>query len=392
MTIDPHTMFAMMRQAGRVAQIPLGGAGSTGYLITHHEDAKRALTDLRLAKAPTANILPPAMVKPGLGKNMLNFDGAEHSRLRRLASLEFTPRRIEALRPRIQEISDSLIDTMRGKDSADLIDDYAFPLPFQVICELIGVPVVDRDDFRGWSNILLDEFGARSEESVKASDSMLAYVQDLLVRKRSAPDDALLSGLIQASDAGDRLDEDELTSLVFLLLVAGHETTVNLIGNAMELLLRHPDRLSALRAQPELIPVAIEEVLRFESPVKTATLRIAVEEITVGDTTIPAGSVVFIGLMSANRDDNVFADPDAFDFARTDAGQHLAFGHGVHFCLGAPLARMEGKIALEGLLSAFPQIALGVPDEALEWRPGLLLRGLSHLPVRLTQPTPAAMI
>ncbi|HZM76231.1 MAG TPA: cytochrome P450 [Candidatus Limnocylindrales bacterium] len=383
MTTDPHAVFAMMRQAGRVAQIPLGASGATGYLIIHHEDAKRALTDPRLAKAPTSNLLPQAMVKPGLSKHMLNFDGADHSRLRRLISLEFTPRRIDALRPRVQEISDSLIDGLRGKESADLIDDYAFPLPFQVICELIGVPMIDREEFRGWSNILVNEFLARSEESKHASASMLAYVQDLVARKRSEPDHALLSGLIQASDAGDRLDQDELTSLVFLLLVAGHETTVNLIGNAMLLLLRHPDRLAALRSDPDLIPAAIEEVLRFESPVKTTTIRIAVDEITFGDTTIPAGSVVFVGLMAANRDGTVFDDPDSLDLTRTDAAQHLAFGHGAHFCLGAPLARMEGKIAIEGLLSAFPEIALGVPDEPPAWRPGMLLRGLAHLPVRL---------
>jgi len=383
MTVNPHGVFAMMRQAGPVAQIPLGGSGVTGYLITHHEHARRALTDPRLAKAPTTNLMPAATVKKGLTKHMLNFDGTEHSRLRRLISLEFTPRRIEALRPRILQISGSLIDAMRGHDSADVIGDYAFPLPFQVICELIGVPMIDRDQFRAWSNVLLDEFLARSEESAKASSAMLAYVQDLVARKRSEPDDALLSGLIQASDAGDRLDEDELTSLVFLLLVAGHETTVNLIGNAMLLLLRDPGRLASLRAHPELIPAAIEEVLRFESPVKTATLRVAVEEISVGETTIPAGSIVFIGLMSANRDGSVFENPDAFDISRTDAGQHLAFGHGAHFCLGAPLARIEGRIAIEGLLSAFPQISLGVPDNALEWRPGMLLRGLAHLPVRL---------
>jgi cytochrome P450 len=383
MLIDPHAAFAQMRGAGRVVQIPLTPT-ARAYLITHHDDAKRALTDPRFAKAPANNFLPPEMVKAGLGKHMLNFDGAEHSRLRRLVSLEFTPRRIEALRPRIQEISDSLIEAMRGGDSADLIDDYAFPLPFQVICELIGVPMVDRDAFRSWSNILLDEFLARSAESAVAASSMLSYVQDLVARKRSEPDDALLSGLIQAGHEGDRLGEDELTSLVFLLLVAGHETTVNLIGNAMLLLLRHPDRLAALRAEPGLIPAAIEEVLRFESPVKMTTLRMAAEDVTVGDTTIPAGSVVFIGLMSANRDAAVFAGADTFDPDRTDTGQHLAFGHGIHFCLGAPLARLEGRIAVEGLLRAFPGMSLAArEEEAPRWRAGRLLRGLAHLPVRL---------
>ncbi|HEX6681236.1 MAG TPA: cytochrome P450 [Candidatus Limnocylindrales bacterium] len=384
MTADPHTVFAMMRQAGPVARIPLGDSGVTGFLITRHEDAKRALGDARLAKGPSRSVLPPEMIKEGLSKHMLSTDPPGHSRLRKLVSLEFTPRRIEALRPRIEEISKSLIEAMRGKDSADLIDDYAFPLPFQVICELIGVPVIERDDFRRWSNILLDEFLVGTPEAVAASGSMLEYVQNLVERKRSEPDDALLSSLIRASDAGDRLDRDELTSLVFLLLVAGHETTVNLIGNAIYLLLRHPAKLAELRADPGTVPGLIEEVLRYESPVKTATLRMSVAEVTIGDTTIPPGSLVFIGLMSANRDSETFHDPDTFDISRTDAGQHLAFGHGIHFCLGAPLARMEGTIAIGDLLSAFPTLHLGVPESDVTWRPGMLLRGLSHLPVRFS--------
>ena len=384
MTANPHAVFAAMRQQTAVAEIPLGDSGINGYLITRYEDAKRALTDPRLAKGPTNLIMPPEMVKAGLSKHMLSADAPEHSRLRKLVSLEFTPRRIEALRPRIQQISDELIAAMAGKESADLVDDYAFPLPFQVICELIGVPMIDRDDFRSWSNILLDEFMVGTPESVAAAESMETYIQSLVARKRSEPDDALLSGLIQASDAGDKLDEDELTSLVFLLLVAGHETTVNLIGNAMFLLLQRPEVADSLRENPDLIPNAIEEFLRYESPVKTATLRMAVEEVEYGGVAIPAGNLVFIGLMSPNRDASVFPEPDAFDISRTEAAQHLAFGHGMHFCLGAPLARMEARIAIGGLLNAFPKLRFAAAESELAWRPGMLLRGLQHLPVQLS--------
>jgi cytochrome P450 len=381
MTANPHPMFAAMRQAGPAMEIPIA-PGVNGWLVTRYEDARRALNDPRLAKAPTASILPPEMVKPGLSKHMLNGDAPEHTRLRKLVSMAFTPRRMEALRPRVQEISNELIAAMEGKEVVDLIDDYAFPLPFQVICELIGVPMVDRDSFREWSNILIDQFAAGSDRAIQAAESMVTYVQDLVERKRSDPDDALLTALINASDEGDRLDQDELTSMVFLLLVAGHETTVNLIGNAMYLLLGKPDLASQLRANPGQIPGAIEEVLRYESPVKTSTMRISVAPVEMGDVTIPPGQVVFISLLSANRDEKSFSSPDEMDVFRKES-QHLAFGHGIHFCLGAPLARIEAQIALTDLLTAFPNMSADSDLAAASWRPGLIMRGVEHLPVRL---------
>jgi cytochrome P450 len=381
MTANPHPVFAAMRQSAAAHEIPIG-PGVTGWMITRYEDVRRALTDPRLAKSPTTAVMPPEMVKPGLSKHMLNADPPEHTRLRKLVSMAFTPRRMEEFRPRVQAISDSLIEALSGREVIDLIDDYAFPLPFQVICELIGVPMVDRDDFRAWSNLLLDQFAQGSPEAAQAATSMVDYIGDLVARKRAEPDDALLSGLIAASDAGDKLDDDELTSLVFLLLVAGHETTVNLIGNAMYLLLGRPDQAKALRENAELIPAAVEEVLRFESPVKTATLRISVAPVEVGEVTIPPGQLVFISLLSANRDENAFSQPDELDLARREA-QHLAFGHGIHFCLGAPLARIEAQIAVESLLRRYPEMTAETGLANVQWRPGLLLRGLVHLPVRL---------
>ena len=385
---DPHELLARLRKAGPVHRFDFM-PGTDGWLITSHDDARRALTDPRLSKAVMATgrlgagSSFPADLQKAISLHMLNADPPDHTRLRRLVSAAFTARRMEGLRPRIQEITDSLIAGLAGRQTADIIDDFAFPLPFQVICELIGVPQVDRDDFRSWSNTLVGGAGGR-EQAFHALTAMTAYVRELVERKRGQPDDALLSAMIEVSDSGDRLSGDELTSLVFLLLVAGHETTVNLIGNAMFLLLSRPDDAAALRADESLLPAAIEEFLRFESPVKTTTYRMATEPITIGDVTIPAGAIVVVSLLSANHDEGTFADAEVFDPARVDAQQHIAFGYGIHYCLGAPLARLEGQIAIGSLLRAFPELAPAEPLTGLAWRPGILLRGLNHLPVRLS--------
>lgn len=380
-------MFAAMRDAGPVREIQLG-PGAKVWLITGYEDGRKALSDPKLAKSLLRQSLlfdssgaVPEHVQRVMSKHLLSADPPDHTRLRRLVSAEFTPRRVEDLRPRVREISDSLIESFNG-DPVDLIDAYAFPLPFQVICELLGVPEIDRESFRGWSNTIAAGMAAMSEQTVAAATNLAAYVGDLVERRRSEPDSALLSALIQQSEASDRLSRDELTSLVFLLLIAGHETTVNLIGNAMYLLLERPSLATALRSDPSLLPSAVEEFLRYESPVKMSTIRVTTEPLTVGDVTIPAGEPVLISLMGANRDPHAFADPDELDVSRKD-GQHLAFGHGPHFCLGAPLARMEGEIAIGSLLARFPRMRLAVPADELEWRPGMLLRGLAHLPVHL---------
>ncbi|NUT34734.1 MAG: cytochrome P450 [Hamadaea sp.] len=382
-TASPHDQLAHLRSTGPVHPVPIG-PGMTGWLITGYADARRALTDPRLSKGALAGMSPfPVDVRAAMSEHMLNADPPDHTRLRRLVSAAFTARRIDGLRPRIQEITDDLLAALDGRDEADVIDDFAFPLPFQVICELVGVPDVDRDAFRGWSNTMVAGPAAAPEEMFAAVSQCADYLAELIARKRAEPDDALLSGLIEASDAGDRLTGDELSSLVFLLLLAGHETTVNLIGNAVYLLLQRPELAARLRADESAMPAAIEEFLRYESPVKSSTLRMAVEPVQVGDAVIPAGDIAIISLLSANRDAEAFTDADTFDPERADTSGHLAFGHGVHYCLGAPLARLEGQIAIGSLLRAFPGLRFAGDPAGLAWRPGLLMHGLVNLPVRL---------
>jgi cytochrome P450 len=316
-----------------------------------------------------------------MGQHMLNVDPPDHTRLRRLVSAAFTVRRIEALRPRIEQITDELLDAMAEQDVLDLIDAFAFPLPIQVICELLGVPVADRDSFRAWTNAIIGGVSAR-DELPAAAEGLVRYLRDLVRAKRAAPADDLLSALVGVRADRDQLTEDELTSMGFLLLIAGHETTVNLIGNAVYALLNHPDQLARLRAEPALLPAAIEEFLRYESPVETSTFRIATEPVEIAGQVIPAGHTVLIGLLSANHDDTRFPDPDRLDVTRQDY-PHLAFGHGIHHCLGAPLARLEAKVALGRLLPRHPAIRLAVPSHEVTWKPGTLIRGLTTLPVHL---------
>ncbi|MEU4419317.1 cytochrome P450 [Actinoplanes sp. NPDC024001] len=383
---DPHPVYAHWRRTGPVTRTRLP-SGLSAWLVTRYEDARRALADPRLSKqsgfsvgsSATANQpVGPAAV---LSRHMLAVDPPDHTRLRRLVSAAFTARRIEGLRPRIEEITRDLLDAVEGREQADLIDAFAFPLPIQVICELLGVPADDRDAFREWSNVIVagSQAGDRLEPAIRA---MVGYILALLAERRARPGDDLLSGLIQVRDEADRLTEAELSSMVFLLLIAGHETTVNLIGNGTYLLLRERERWERLRAEPALLPTAIEEFLRYEGPVETSTFRVATEDLEIGGVTISAGDPVVVVLLSANRDGDRFP---AADELRLDRPQnpHLAFGHGIHYCLGAPLARLEAQVAFSALLTRHPGLRLAVPPEDLRWRPGLLLRGLEALPVRL---------
>jgi cytochrome P450 len=314
--------------------------------------------------------------------HMLNSDPPDHTRLRRLVATAFTMRRVELMRPRIEEITEDLLADLAGKDELDLIDDFAFLLPVTVICELLGVPHADRDEFRAWSTLLVS--ADETDAVMVAAQSMAAYLHQLIAAKRADPADDMLSALAQARDesGADQLTEPELVSMAFLLLVAGHETTVNLIANGMLALLRHPDQLAALRADPALLPGAVEEFLRYDSPVNHTTLRYTVEPVEIGDVTIPADEFVLVSLSSANRDGDRFPDADTLDVTRP-AGGHLAFGHGIHFCLGAPLARLEGQIAIGRLIDRFPDLTLAAPPDELRWRNSTLLRGLESLPVRL---------
>ncbi len=369
---NPHPSYAQWRREGPVRQVRLA-SGTTAWLVTRYDEARQALTDPRLSKAAGGD--------GPLSRHMLAVDPPDHTRLRRLVSAAFTARRIEALRPRIAEITDELLDAMAGRDTFDLIDAFAFPLPIQVICELLGIPSDDRDAFRAWSNVIVGGV-AYQDQFPAAATALVSYIQALLAERRARPGDDLLSGLIEVRDSEDRLTEDELISMVFLLLVAGHETTVNLIGNGMYLLLTQRERWEQLCADPGLLPTAIEEFLRYEAPVETATFRFTTEPVELGGATIPAHALVLVGLLSANRDAGRF--PEA-DLLRLDRAQnpHLAFGHGIHYCLGAPLARLEARTAFAGLTARFPSLRLAVSPDELAWRPGLLLRGLFTLPVRL---------
>ncbi|MEV6488349.1 cytochrome P450 [Actinoplanes sp. NPDC051633] len=373
---DPHPVYAQWRRTGpvRLARLP---NGLDAWLVTRYDDARKALADPRLSKAVHA--VPGGSVNAAVSHHMLAVDPPDHTRLRRLVSATFTARRIEALRPRIEQITDELLDGMAGREQVDLIDAFAFPLPIQVICELLGIPSDDRDDFRAWSNVLVN--GAQfDKERPGALTAMIAYIKALIAQRRETPGDDLLSGLIGVRDQEDRLTEDELSSMVFLLLIAGHETTVNLIGNGAHVLLTDRSRWERLRADPGLLPSAIEEFLRFEGPVETSTFRIATEPLEIGGTTVPAGAVVLVVLLSANRDEQRFPGADDVVLDRSQ-NPHLAFGHGIHYCLGAPLARLEAQVAFTKLMDRFPDLRPAGAD--LSWRPGILIRGLSSLPVRL---------
>jgi cytochrome P450 len=318
---------------------------------------------------------------------MLSVDPPDHSRLRRLVSAAFTPRRVEALRPRVQVIVDDLLDDMAeaGPDArVDLIGAFAFPLPFTVICELLGVPEPDRADLgRGLTALLVPtSTPAEYARAKEASDAVVAMLEALVDTKQVSPGDDLVSGLISARNGDERLSTQELLSTIFQLIVAGHDTTASLIGNGVVALLRHPEQLDDLRSDPDKLAVAIEELLRYDAPVPHSTFRYAVAPMDIGDVTIPAGAQVIISLAAANRDRGQYADPEELDIGRAES-RHLAFGHGIHHCLGAPLARMEGQLALGSLLRRFPQFRLAVPFNGLHWGhgDGLVLRGLSELPI-----------
>ncbi|WP_084780267.1 cytochrome P450 family protein [Planobispora rosea] len=383
---DPYAQYAGLRDAGPVHPVDFP-PGMSSFLVIDHEHGRAALSDPRLAKNlqhGSALLQELAGANPAFADNMLSSDPPNHTRLRRLVSRAFTPRRVESLRPRVQEITDRLVDRMEGRGRADLLDDFAFPLPVTVICELLGVPAEDRDDFRVWSATLvvpsLDEEAVKRRDEV--SGAIQTYFSRLIAERRAAPRDDMVSALAAPRDGDETLTEPELIAMLTLLLIAGHETTANLIGNGMLALLTHPDQLRLLRERPGLIPDAVEEFLRYDGPLERATLRFATEDLRIAGVPIPADSLVHVSLGAAGRDPAAFDDPDRLDVTRPP-GQHMAFGHGVHFCLGAPLARMEAHIAFETLLRRLPGIALDCAPEELSWRgQASFIRGLNALPVR----------
>jgi cytochrome P450 len=354
-------------------------------LLTDNErfvlDPTLALTAEELAAREASSTLPPPDDR--VNENLLAKDGDDHRRLRRLVTKAFTPRMVEQLRPRIQEIADALIDRVADRGSMELVDDFAFPLPITVIAELLGIPVDDQGRFREWSNsfVLPPMTPELQEQLARHTDEFVAYLDELFARRRAQPTADLVTALVQAEDAGDHLSENELYSMVVLLIVAGHETTVSLITNATLALLSYPEQLAELRADPSLMPEAVEELLRYDSPVERTITRWVAADGELGGRLLRRGDFVIAVVGSANRDDAQFPDADSLDVRREAAGKHVGFGRGPHYCLGAPLARLETEIALETLFRRLPNLRLAIADDDLYWRPIPIFRSLASLPV-----------
>ena len=359
------------------------------WLITRYEDINTLLKDERFPKNRRSALTPeqirrlpwvPPMFRP-LERNMLDLDQPDHTRLRALVHKAFTPRLVERMRERVQTLADELLEEVARRGEMDLIDDYALPLPMTIITEILGVPTGDRHKFHKWSKAVVSLSSPNATVRVIPPVWMfIRYLRRFFEVRRRDPQDDLASALIQAEEAGDKLSEDELLAMVFLLLIAGHETTVYLIGSGTLALLEHPDQMEKLRREPSLIKSAVEELLRYTAPVFMSTERYAREDVTIHGVTIPHGEMTLGVIGSANRDETVFENPNALDITR-EPNKHLSFGQGIHFCLGAPLARMEAQIAIGTLLRRMPDLRLKVSPDSLRWRPSMILRGLDSLPV-----------
>lgn len=385
---NPYPFYARLRAEAPVHRVRISRRESA-WMVTRYNDVLAVLKDQRFAKDRFQVMTPeqqakmpwiPEIMKP-LARNMLDLDEPDHGRLRGLVHQAFTPRLIEQLRDRVQSLCDELLDAAQRRGRMDLLHDYALPLPITIIAEMLGVPTRDRSKFHRWSSTIVS--ASSSSEMLRVLPSVwlfMRYVRQFFKERRAQPGDDLTTALIQAEAAGDRLSEDELLAMVMLLLIAGHETTVNLIASGTLALLQHPEQKQILREDPGLIKLAVEELLRYTSPVDSATERFVREDMVFKDVSIARGEQVMAVLGSANRDEEQFANPDTLDITR-EPNRHLAFGQGIHYCLGAPLARLEGQIAINTLLHRMPNLRLAVAPEQLRWRRGLLIRGLTKLPV-----------
>ncbi len=385
---NPHPTLAKLREEAPIYQVQHREMGSHPWLLTRYDDAIALLNDERFTK--NFQRIPNQQrdesrkdymmeAAAAINRHMLTLDPPDHTRLRSLIHKAFTPKMIRELEGRIQEITDDLIAGMLAKDSVDFIADFAFLLPVTVIAELLGVPREDRDMFKRWSQtIILGGSAVGNMEQVGvAALEFIMYFHEKFDERRASPQDDLITGLVQVEEAGDKLDPQELISMVFLLLVAGHETTVNLLGNGMLALLQHPDQKQMLKQNPDLIRTAVDELLRFDGPVGVSTMRWALEDVEFH------GQMVVASLLAANRDPSAFENPDMLDITRTP-NKHLAFGNGIHYCVGAPLARMEGAVAFNTLLKRLPNLALAVDSDQLEWNKTILLHGMKSMPVTVT--------
>ncbi|WP_329140796.1 cytochrome P450 [Streptomyces sp. NBC_01476] len=400
---DPYPAYAWLREHAPVRWTELP-SGVNAWLVTRYGDAREALADARLSKNPVHHVGEsrgktgiPGERSADLMTHLLNIDPPDHTRLRRLVSKAFTPRRVAEFAPRVAELTDRFIDGFAGRGEADLIHEFAFPLPIYAICDLLGVPAEDQDDFRDWAGMMIRHGKGPRGGVARSVKRMRAYLVELIHRKRagldSAPGDDLISGLIRASDHGEHLTGNEVAAMAFILLFAGFETTVNLIGNGVHTLLRHPAERHALqeslaRGESALLETAVEELLRYDGPVEMATWRYATEPLSIGGQAVAAGDPVLVVLAAADRDPARFGGPDTLDLARRD-NPHLGYGHGIHYCLGAPLARLEARTALARLLTRLPDLRSGADPAELRWRGGLIMRGLRTLPVEFTAQSPS---
>ena len=391
---DPYTFYSQVRQQAPITR--LDSFMGSAFFIAHYDDVVSVLKDARFSsergKVTDEGSLTDSWWMPSVFKALLNsmvmVDDPDHARLRNLVHKAFTPRIIQQMDARIEEICNQLLDEAAKKPTVDLMKDFALPLPLTVISEMMGVPPKDRHKFHQWTAGFIDGASSASSNILSMLPQlpnaflMNRFFRQLISLRRREPQNDLITALVRAEESGDRLSEDELTAMLFLLLLAGHETTVNLVGNGTLALLEHPDQFEKLKANPDLIESAVEEILRFTNPVQQIAPRYALEDVELHGQVIPQGSTVMCGIASANRDETVFENADQFDITR-DPNRHIAFGLGIHYCLGAPLARLEGKIAFQALFSHFPNLELAIPADQLEWRSGEALRGLKSLPVRL---------
>jgi cytochrome P450 len=385
----PWAFFGKLHAQGPLSYVIGDGMGF--WITTTYEDAIAVLKDPRFINDRQRISLPQDEQEDGgviasryalvaWRRDMLMVDPPDHTRLRRLVSKAFTPRLIEQLRPHIQQIADELLDTVQTQGQMDLINDFAFLLPITVISDLLGIPEADRKSFRAWTQALVTITAGQQIASAAALKTLLEYITTLLSEKREHPDSDLTSGLVQAKEHGDALSEIELLSTMYLLIIGGYETMANLIGTGMLALLQHPDQMELLRGDLSLLPLAVEELLRYTTPLSLSSLRWASEDIPMHDKVIRKGDMVFVSLIAADTDRQQFPDPELLDIMRQE-NPHLAFGKGVHSCLGAPLARLEGQIAIGTLLKRLPHLRLACAPEHLVWNRTLLFRGLISLPV-----------